>query len=56
MPGTIIGAFIVDYVGPKWTMIGGLLAQAIIGFIMSALYKTYTILLSIFPLNPNPTL
>jgi hypothetical protein len=41
MPGTIIGAFIVDSLGPKWTMIGGLVAQAIVGFIMSGLYKPY---------------
>ncbi|KAK7690583.1 hypothetical protein QCA50_005681 [Cerrena zonata] len=39
MPGTLIGAFIVDYIGPKWTMISGLLAQAVIGFIMSGLYS-----------------
>jgi hypothetical protein len=38
MPGTLIGAFVVDYLGPKWTMIAGLLAQAVIGFIMSGLY------------------
>ncbi|KAL4252261.1 major facilitator superfamily protein [Abortiporus biennis] len=38
MPGTIIGAFTVDYLGPKWTMIIGLVLQAIIGFIMSGLY------------------
>jgi len=29
MPGTIGGAFIVDYLGPKWTMITGLLVQSI---------------------------
>ncbi|KIY72410.1 MFS Git1p-related glycerophosphoinositol and glycerophosphocholine permease [Cylindrobasidium torrendii FP15055 ss-10] len=39
MPGTLIGAFTVDYLGPKWTMITGLMAQAIIGFIMSGLYN-----------------
>ncbi|KDQ57339.1 hypothetical protein JAAARDRAFT_292602 [Jaapia argillacea MUCL 33604] len=38
MPGTIGGAFIVDYLGPKYTMILGLLCQAVIGFIMSGLY------------------
>ncbi|KAH9046851.1 MFS Git1p-related glycerophosphoinositol and glycerophosphocholine permease [Lactarius hengduanensis] len=38
MPGTIGGAFIVDYLGPKYTMITGLLLQAIVGFIMSGLY------------------
>jgi MFS family permease len=39
MPGTVIGAFIIDYLGPKYTMIFGLLCQALIGFIMSGLYK-----------------
>ncbi|KII89851.1 hypothetical protein PLICRDRAFT_568275 [Plicaturopsis crispa FD-325 SS-3] len=38
MPGTLGGAFIVDYLGPKATMITGLLSQAVIGFIMSGLY------------------
>ncbi|TEB27007.1 MFS general substrate transporter [Coprinellus micaceus] len=42
MPGTLIGAFIVDYLGPKYTMITGLVLQAIIGFIMSGLYKQLT--------------
>ncbi|KAJ6509860.1 major facilitator superfamily domain-containing protein [Mycena vulgaris] len=39
MPGTLIGAFVVDYLGPKWTMITGLLFQAFFGFIMSGLYE-----------------
>ncbi|KAA1478521.1 MFS Git1p-related glycerophosphoinositol and glycerophosphocholine permease [Dentipellis sp. KUC8613] len=39
MPGTLGGALIVDYLGPKYTMITGLLLQAIIGFIMSGLYN-----------------
>jgi len=38
MPGTLSGAFIVDYLGPKHTMIIGLLLQAVIGFIMSGAY------------------
>jgi len=42
MPGTLIGAFIVDYMGPKNTMIFGLIAQAIIGFIMAGLYTHLT--------------
>jgi len=42
MPGTLIGAFIVDYLGPKYTMITGLLLQAVIGFIMSGLYSQLT--------------
>ncbi|KAJ6468381.1 metabolite transporter [Mycena sanguinolenta] len=39
MPGTIIGAFVVDYLGPKYTMITGLILQAIFGFAMSAAYE-----------------
>jgi MFS family permease len=42
MPGTIGGAFIVDYLGPKYTLIVGLLLQSIIGYIMSGLYKQLT--------------
>ncbi|KAF7312065.1 MFS Git1p-related glycerophosphoinositol [Mycena indigotica] len=38
MPGTIIGAFVVDYLGPKYTMITGLLFQALFGFVMSGAY------------------
>jgi hypothetical protein len=38
IPGTVIGAFAVDYLGPKYCMITGLVLQAIIGFIMSGLY------------------
>ncbi|TFY82135.1 hypothetical protein EWM64_g1879 [Hericium alpestre] len=39
MPGTIGGAFLVDYLGPKYTMITGLVCQAVVGFIMSGLYN-----------------
>jgi len=42
MPGTLGGAFVVDYLGPKYTMITGLLLQAVIGFIMSGAYKKLT--------------
>ncbi|KAF8322554.1 metabolite transporter [Clavulina sp. PMI_390] len=38
IPGTVGGAFLIDYLGPKYTMITGLLAQAVIGFIMSGAY------------------
>ncbi|KAG1844066.1 major facilitator superfamily domain-containing protein [Suillus subalutaceus] len=38
IPGTVVGAFCVDFMGPKVTMISGLLAQALFGFIMSGLY------------------
>jgi len=43
MPGTIIGAFCVDFLGPKYTQITGLLLQAVIGFIMSGAYKQLTV-------------
>ncbi|KAF9048617.1 glycerophosphodiester transporter [Panaeolus papilionaceus] len=42
IPGTMIGAFVVDHLGPKWTMITGLLFQAVVGFIMSGLYAKLT--------------
>lgn len=42
VPGTVIGAFIVDSLGPKNTMIIGLVGQAIVGFIMSGLYEKLT--------------
>ncbi|KAI5981485.1 major facilitator superfamily domain-containing protein [Pisolithus marmoratus] len=42
IPGTVLGAFLIDYVGPKTTMIAGLLSQAVIGFIMSGLYSPLT--------------
>ncbi|PPQ97347.1 hypothetical protein CVT26_006581 [Gymnopilus dilepis] len=39
MPGTLGGALIIDRLGPKYTMITGLLLQAAIGFIMSGAYE-----------------
>ncbi|KAH9838230.1 major facilitator superfamily domain-containing protein [Rhodofomes roseus] len=42
IPGTIGGAFVVDYLGPKYTQITGLVCQATIGFIMSGLYDQLT--------------
>jgi len=42
MPGTLGGAFALDYLGPKNTLIVGLVLQAVIGFIMSGLYIRLT--------------
>ncbi|KAF5359638.1 hypothetical protein D9756_003128 [Leucocoprinus leucothites] len=42
MPGTFGGAFILDYLGPKYTLVVSLLLQAVIGFIMSGLYERLT--------------
>jgi len=38
IPGTLTGSFIVDSLGPKNTLILGLVSQSIVGFIMSGLY------------------
>lgn len=38
LPGTIIGAWVSDWIGPKYTLIGGVLAQAIVGYIMAGVY------------------
>lgn len=38
MPGTLVGAMVVDYFGPKNTMCIGLAAQVVIGFILSGVY------------------
>ncbi|KAH6647440.1 major facilitator superfamily transporter [Truncatella angustata] len=39
IPGTIIGAFVSDRFGPRYTLVGGVLAQAIVGFIMAGCYS-----------------
>ncbi|KAF8887086.1 putative metabolite transporter [Infundibulicybe gibba] len=41
LPGAIGGAFLVDHIGAKNTLIIGLVSQVIVGFIMSGLYKQY---------------
>jgi len=42
VPGATIGAFLLDYLGPKDTLILGLILQAIVGFLMSSLYIPLT--------------
>ncbi|KAF8887081.1 major facilitator superfamily domain-containing protein [Infundibulicybe gibba] len=42
LPGSIGGAFLVDYIGAKNTLIIGLVSQVAVGFIMSGLYKQLT--------------
>ncbi|KZP00429.1 MFS general substrate transporter [Calocera viscosa TUFC12733] len=39
IPGTMIGAFLIDWIGPKYCMIAGLLLQAVFGFFMSGFYE-----------------
>ncbi|KAF8888073.1 major facilitator superfamily domain-containing protein [Infundibulicybe gibba] len=48
IPGTIGGAFLLDYVSPKHTLIMGLLAQAVVGFIVAGLYKQLTDHIGVF--------
>lgn len=38
MPGTILGAFAADYLGPKRTLCWGLATQAVFGFILAGTY------------------
>ena len=39
LPGSLAGAFVSDWLGPKYTLITGVVIQAIIGFIMAGLYS-----------------
>jgi MFS family permease len=39
IPGTVFGAFVADWMGPKSTMVLGLVCQAAVGFVMSGLYR-----------------
>lgn len=38
MPGCILGSFVSDWFGPRYTLAFGVLAQAIVGFIMAGCY------------------
>ncbi|KAG0649240.1 Glycerophosphodiester transporter GIT2 [Hyphodiscus hymeniophilus] len=38
-PGSFIGAFISDWIGPKYSLIVGVTLQGTIGFIMTGIYK-----------------
>ncbi|KAI9904078.1 hypothetical protein N3K66_000607 [Trichothecium roseum] len=38
LPGSLAGAFVSDWLGPKYTLITGVVIQAVIGFIMAGLY------------------
>ncbi|EED23306.1 MFS phospholipid transporter (Git1), putative [Talaromyces stipitatus ATCC 10500] len=39
LPGSIAGAYLADWVGPKQTLAWGVFAQGVVGFIMTAAYK-----------------
>ncbi|PFH56413.1 hypothetical protein XA68_16545 [Ophiocordyceps unilateralis] len=40
LPGTMLGALVSDWLGPKYTLIGGVTVQAVVGFIMAAVYDS----------------
>ncbi|KAK9455545.1 major facilitator superfamily domain-containing protein [Dipodascopsis uninucleata] len=39
LPGSFLGAIAADYWGPRWTLVSGVLAQAVVGYIMAGLYS-----------------
>lgn len=39
LPGSISGAFISDWIGPKKALGYGVLAQAVVGFILAGCYS-----------------
>lgn len=39
LPGSFFGAFLSDWIGPKHCLVIGVLAQGIVGFIMTGIYK-----------------
>jgi hypothetical protein len=39
LPGSIFGAFVSDWIGPKDCLAWGVLAQGCVGFIMSGCYQ-----------------
>ncbi|KAJ3167947.1 hypothetical protein HDU88_001894 [Geranomyces variabilis] len=40
IPGSMLGAPLSDKIGPRWALIIGVVAQAVVGFIMAGLYGT----------------
>ncbi|KXN81580.1 hypothetical protein AN958_04419 [Leucoagaricus sp. SymC.cos] len=48
VPGAIGGAFLLDFLDPKWTLIGALIIQSVVGFLMSGLYKPMTVHIAVF--------
>ncbi|RDA92084.1 hypothetical protein CP533_3593 [Ophiocordyceps camponoti-saundersi (nom. inval.)] len=38
LPGTMLGAFVSDWIGPKYTLILGVTLQAVVGYIMAGVY------------------
>ena len=64
IPGTIIGAWVSDWLGPKYTLIIGVTIQSVVGYIMAGVYAhiskniaafavVYGIFLSLGELGPG---
>lgn len=39
IPGTVLGAFVSDWIGPRYTLALGVTLQAVVGFIMAGAYE-----------------
>ncbi|KAJ9610020.1 glycerophosphoinositol permease [Cladophialophora chaetospira] len=39
LPGALLGAFLADWIGPKWCLVGGVSLQGIVGFAMTGAYS-----------------
>ena len=39
IPGSVLGAYVSDWIGPRQTLAIGVFLQGIVGFIMSGCYK-----------------
>ncbi|KAK7408064.1 glycerophosphoinositol permease [Neonectria punicea] len=64
LPGTLVGAFVSDWIGPRYTLALGVTLQALVGFIMAGVYSkieqhvaafavVYGIFLSLGELGPG---
>ena len=40
LPGTLFGAFVSDWIGPRYTLALGVTLQAVVGFAMAGAYAT----------------
>ncbi|KAJ3571382.1 hypothetical protein NP233_g3790 [Leucocoprinus birnbaumii] len=53
IPGAIGGAWLLDYLDPKWILIGALILQSVVGFLMAGLYKSLTEHIAVFAVRPG---
>ncbi|KOS20477.1 putative metabolite transport protein [Escovopsis weberi] len=48
IPGTLLGAIVIDHLGPKKTLLIGLISQAIVGYIMAGVYDKISKHIAVF--------